>query len=196
MPWSREHKSATRTRILDAAAAEFRARGIAAVAVSDVMDRAGLTHGGFYAHFSSKDDLAAQALRHASAQTTAAFDRTATAADDAGRLQAVIDLYLHPAHLAHPERGCAVAALGTEAVRGGRSVRRSLSAGIRARLDRLRRLLPRSDSRRVRDQKAAGVFACMVGGLILARGLGQEEGDRLLADCRAFLRSALTDSPH
>jgi TetR/AcrR family transcriptional regulator, transcriptional repressor for nem operon len=196
MPWSREHKSQTRTRILDAAAAEFRARGMAAVAVSDVMDRAGLTHGGFYAHFSSKDDLAAQALLHASAQTTAAFDRTATAADDAGRLQAVIDLYLHPAHLAHPERGCAVAALGTEAVRGGRSVRRSLSVGIRARLDRLRRLLPGSDSRRVRDQKAAGVFACMVGGLILARGLGQEEGDRLLADCRAFLRSALADSPH
>jgi len=193
MPWSREHKAETRTRILDAAAAEFRARGISAVAVSDVMDRAGLTHGGFYAHFSSKDDLAAQALQHASTQTTAAFDRTATAADDAGRLQAVIDLYLHPAHLAHPERGCAVAALGTEAVRGPRSVRQSLSASIRARLDRLRRLLPGSDSRRVRDQKAAGVFACMVGGLILARGLGQQEGDRLLADCRAFLRSALGD---
>ena len=193
MPWPRAHKAETRTRILEAAAAEFRARGMAAVAVSEVMDRAGLTHGGFYAHFSSKDDLAVHALRHASAQTTAVFDRTATAAEDASRLQAVIDLYLHRAHLAHPERGCAVAALGTEAVRGPRSLRRSLSDSIRARLDRLRRLLPGSDSRRVRDQKAAGVFACMVGGLILARGLGQPEGDRLLADCRAFLRSALGD---
>jgi hypothetical protein len=58
----------------------------------------------------------------------------------------------------------------------------------------VRRLLPGSGSGRRRDQKAAGVFACTVGGLVLARGLGQEEGEQLLADCRAFLRAALADS--
>jgi TetR/AcrR family transcriptional repressor of nem operon len=164
---------------------------MSSVGVADIMDRAGLTHGGFYAHFGSKDDLLVAAIAHASGQTTRAFDRTAGQAG-ADRLGAVIDLYLTPAHAAHPERGCAVAALGSEAYRGSPEVRRTLAASIRVRLDRLRRLLPGS-ARRARDQKAAGIFACMVGGLILARGLGKEEGERLLNDCRAFLHAALAD---
>jgi TetR/AcrR family transcriptional repressor of nem operon len=135
----------------------------------------------------------AAALEHASDQTTRGFDRTAAASDASDRLAAVIDRYLNPAHIAHPERGCAVAALGPEAARGSKTLRHTIAASIRARLDRLRRLLPTSESRRVRDQKAAGAFACMVGGLILARGLPQEEGEQLLNDCRLFLRSALSE---
>src|SRR6185436_7342250 len=108
MPWTEEHKSETRERILEAAAAAFRARGVDAVGVGDVMGRAGLTHGGFYAHFSSKEQLVAEALGHASGQTTRKFDRTA-ASGGADALRAVIDGYLDPAHVAHPERGCVVA---------------------------------------------------------------------------------------
>ena len=190
MPWSSTHKTKTRERILHAAASAFRAEGVAAIGVGDVMGRAGLTHGGFYAHFESKEQLVAAALRYASGQTTRAFDRTAASAGDRA-LDAVIDGYLDPAHLAHPERGCVVASLGPEAARGPRGVKRSLGQSIRARLDRLRKLMPASLSKRARDEKAAGAFACMVGGLILARGLGEEEGERLLEDCRAFLHQAL-----
>jgi TetR/AcrR family transcriptional repressor of nem operon len=190
MPWSTTHKAETRDRILEAAAAAFRADGVGAIGVADVMDRAGLTHGGFYAHFASKEQLVAEALRYASGQTTRKFDRTAASAGD-GALEAVIDSYLDPAHLAHPERGCVVATLGSEAARGPRAVKRSLGQSIRARLDRLRRLMPASLSKRARDEKAAGAFACMVGGLILARGLEHDEAERLLADCRAFLHQAL-----
>ena len=195
MPWPAEHKSQTRERILEVAAAAFRAEGVESVAVDDVMRGAGLTHGGFYAHFSSKDALVAEALRHASGQTSRKFDRTAEAAGGGSdALRAVIDRYLTPAHVANPERGCVVAALGPEAARGPRSVRRSLGLSIRARLDRLRGLLPASLSQRARDQRAAGAFACMVGGVILARGLEHDERERLLNDCRAFLRSTL-ESP-
>src|SRR5689334_5382173 len=105
MPWSSTHKSATRERILAAAAAAFRAEGVGAIGVGDVMGRAGLTHGGFYAHFQSKEQLVAEALRYASRQTTGAFDLAAASAGERA-LQAVIDRYLDPAHLAHPERGC------------------------------------------------------------------------------------------
>jgi len=192
MPWADNHKAETRGRILDAAAAAFRAEGLDAIAVGDVMSRAGLTHGGFYAHFASKDQLVAEALKHASAQTTRKFDRTAEGAG-AAALRTVIDRYLDPAHLAHPERGCVVASLGPEAARGPRAVKASLGQSIRNRLERLRRLLPRSVSGRARDRQAAGAFACMVGGLILARGLERDEAERLLADCRRFLHDALAE---
>jgi len=190
MPWTAEHKAETRERILEAAAAAFRAGGVDAVGVGDVMSRAGLTHGGFYAHFSSKEELVAEAMRFASGQTTRKFDRTAESGG-ADALRAVIDGYLDGAHVAHPERGCVVAALGPEAARAPRAIRQSLGQSIRARLDRLRRLFPSSLSKRARDQKAAGAFACMVGGLILARGLEHDEAERLLPDCRAFLHDAL-----
>ncbi len=191
MPWSDDHKAGTRERILQAAAAAFRGRGLSAVGVAEVMDRAGLTHGAFYAHFASKEDLVAAAIEHASGQTTRKFDRTVHGAAAEDRLMAVVDRYLSPEHLAHPERGCTVATLGVEAARGNRKLRQTIGASIRARLARLRALLPSSASRRARDRQAAGAFACMVGGLILARGLGGDEGERLLEDCRLFLQDAL-----
>src|SRR5947207_10236932 len=119
MPWSSTHKTETRERILHAAASAFRAEGVAAIGVGDVMGRAGLTHGGFYAHFSSKEQLVAEALRHASGQTTRRFDETAEAGG-ADALRAVIDRYLNAAHVAHPEWGCVIAALGPEAARSPR----------------------------------------------------------------------------
>lgn len=190
MPWPEAHRARTRERILAAAAAAIRANGVGELGVADVMRRAGLTHGGFYAHFASKDELVSAALAHASGETVRTFERAGSDVDVSDRLKAVIDMYLSPAHLAHPERGCTIAALGPEAARGGAKVRRGLRAAIRARLDVIRRLLPGPSSER-RRREAAGVFACLVGGMILARGLGDTEGTRLLDDCRAFLKDAL-----
>src|SRR2546421_9905820 len=113
MPWSSTHKTATRQRILHAAASAFRAEGVAAIGVGDVMGRAGLTHGGFYAHFESKEQLVAEAPRYASRQTTRTFDRTAASAGDRG-LEAVVHGHLDPARHAPPERRGAVARPRTE----------------------------------------------------------------------------------
>ncbi|MBV8214800.1 MAG: TetR/AcrR family transcriptional regulator, partial [Verrucomicrobia bacterium] len=77
MPWPKEHKHNTRARIIEAAAAAFRQRGIADVSVGNVMREAGLTHGGFYAHFASKDDLLAAAVAFASSQVTEIVDSKA-----------------------------------------------------------------------------------------------------------------------
>jgi len=190
MPWPKEHKRATRERIVKAAAAAFRQRGVGEVGVAEVMRLADLTHGGFYAHFASKDELVAETLPHAMAEANASLDRLRGGAPDG--LLATAEAYLSPPHMNHPEVGCAIAALGTELVRGSRPVRQSLAHEIRKRLDELGALLPPSALPETRDRQSAGALACMVGGLILARGLKGPEQAKFLADCRAFFGDALS----
>lgn len=186
MPWAKAHKKETRERIVDAAAAAFRKGGLGDVGVAEIMDRAGLTHGGFYAHFKSKDELVAEALVHAEAQTR---ERLGASSE----ILAATDAYLSEGHLEHPEFGCGIAALGPELTRGSARVRRTFAANIQKRLDQLLALVP-STSRK-RKQQAAGALACMVGAMIVARGLGDERGPEFLAECRAFLHDVLDESP-
>ncbi len=94
MPWPKDHKSRARARIVAAAAAALRAKGVSGVGVADVMASAGLTHGGFYAHFPSKEDLLAEAIEHASAQTLAGLGGAGNDASTETRLRAVVDAYL------------------------------------------------------------------------------------------------------
>src|SRR5215475_2405349 len=142
MPWPNEQKSQTRARIVAAASPALRAKGVAGVGVADVMASAGLTHGGFYAHFGSRDDLLAEALDHASRQSLAALARALAATAAKPPLHTVIDAYLCPRHVVHPETGCPLAAVGTEIPRTGGRMRRAFSRRIRERLDWLRGLLP------------------------------------------------------
>lgn len=189
MPWPANHKEQTRARIVAAAAGAFREHGIPAVAVGDVMTRAGLTHGGFYAHFASKDELLAAALAHASGETIATLDELdGNASSD---LASAVDAYLSPAHLAHPERGCPIASLGPELVRGPQPVRQTLAKGLRERLEHLAALVTPRFAAKTRRRRASAALACMVGGMIVARGLKPAEQSAFLADCRAFMREAL-----
>jgi len=189
VPWSEEYKQKTRERILDAAATMFREHGIEQTSVADVMKRAGLTHGGFYAHFRSKDELVAEAIGHASEQVSKLFDSPKESAPDA--LLAVAAAYLSLPHMTHPERGCPVAALGTELIRSSQKVRKVVSKGILTRLEKLyQRTAPDATSENRRRQ-AAGVLACMVGGQILARSLSSSEGAQFLSDCQGFVHDAL-----
>ena len=112
MPWSKEHKRETRERIVRAAADAFRERGIDGVGVADVMKQAGLTHGGFYAHFKSKDDLVKAAFEQMSREI----------ADTVGATD-----YLAELHMRHPERGCPLPTVGTELARSGAKMRRSVA---------------------------------------------------------------------
>ena len=187
MPWPKAHKKETRERVLDAAAAAFRERGVDDVSVGEIMDRAGLTHGGFYAHFKSKDELVAESL-------SGTGSNIRERVWDSKTLPALVNMYLSTVHFGDRAHGCAIAALGPELSRGSARVRRTLGSVIQKRLDRLNALITKG-SREKRERHAVGTLACMVGGMILARGLGGERGEEILAECRAFLRETLERSP-
>ena len=193
MPWPEDHKTRTRQKIVEAAAAAFRAGGVAAVRLEDVMARAGLTHGGFYAHFASKEDLLREAVEHAGGQTveTLSGPLRDIPADD--RLRSMIDAYLSPAHAAHPEVGCPLAALGSELARAGGPAHRALARGVGDRLAWMRELVPEHRRQTVSDDQLIGVLACMVGGVILARAV-ERDANAVLRACREFLHGALNAS--
>ncbi len=191
MPWPEDYKSRTRSRIVATAAAALRAKGMSGVGVADIMAGAGLTHGGFYAHFPSKDALVAEALEHAGRQSFATLADVVGSAPAEARLHAVVDAYLSPWHVAHPDAGCPVAALGPEVARAGGQAQRNLGRTIRERLDWIRSLIPEGRPGRVREEQAVGALACMLGGVVLARALGGKESAALLEACRGFLHRAL-----
>ena len=188
MPWKKEHKSATRGRILETAATAIRAKGVAGLGVAQVMEAAGLTHGGFYAHFGSKEDLVASALAQACEESRARLQVAAERAPDGEGLQAVANAYLTSNHMRHPETGCPIAAVGPEVERGGGPARQAYAEYVRGNLDRLE-AMARGKTREERRRAAAGTYATMVGALLLARALGDEEGEKFLAQVRRFLKN-------
>ena len=106
-------KEETRERILRAAARAIRKHGYEGVGVADVMKEAGLTHGGFYAHFESRDALLAAAADQAGAETLEILTRAIAAAKPGQELTALVDAYLSDRHVAAPEQGCVIAAAGS-----------------------------------------------------------------------------------
>lgn len=188
MPWPENHKARTREKIVQAAAAAFRAGGVGAVRLEDVMAGAGLTHGGFYSHFASKEDLLREALEHASSQTVDMLSKPLTDTPGEDRLQTVIEAYLSPAHVAHPEWGCPVATLGPEIARTGGSTRGALAQGVKSRLAWMRQLLPEDRRDAASDDQIIGTLACMVGGVVLARTVGAKDSGAVLDACGEFLR--------
>jgi TetR/AcrR family transcriptional regulator, transcriptional repressor for nem operon len=195
MPWSEGHKQATRERIIAAAASAIREHGPDGVSVAAIMKSVGLTHGGFYAHFASKEALIAEALSHAAAETFAYLE--STAADATGGqpvgLAEIADAYLSITHCEHPERGCALAACGTELARAEDVVRTTCSESVRT---YLRWLGQRSQAaqRNERAREATGALAAMIGGMILARAAEDPaETRKILAAVRSFVRRALED---
>lgn len=188
MPLSKEHKAATRERILSNAAMLFRRDGVDGVSVPALMKQAGLTHGGFYAHFDSKDALVAEAVQRALHGTA---DHLAEVAGHSGnRVAAVIDAYVGPEHRDSPEIGCAVAALGAEASRGDPVVQHAMAAGARESVARLGETLGLGDE--IQDEVIA-LYAGMIGAIVLARACRDDEAlsDRILDVCRERLKKAV-----
>lgn len=192
MPWPKDRKSRTHQRIVQGAAAAFRARGVSAVPVDQIMETVGLTRGGFYAHFDSKEDLVAEALEHAEHQTLASLSSSFGSAPAERRLQAAIDTYLSSGHAKHPEQGCPVAALGVELSRTHAKARRGLKRTIRGRLEWMRSLAADGPSQ-LRKEELVGAMACMIGGITLARAVGDKDSADILRACRRFLRRVLPE---
>jgi TetR/AcrR family transcriptional repressor of nem operon len=187
MPWKKEHKSATRGRILEKAATAIRAKGVAGLGVAQVMQASGLTHGGFYAHFGSKEDLVASALAHACEESRGRLQAAAERAPEGERLEAVANAYLTSYHMRHPETGCPIAAVGPEVERGEGPARQAYAEYVRGNLDQLEAIAP-GKTREQRRRAAAGSYATKIGALLLARALGEEEGEKFLAQARRFLK--------
>jgi TetR/AcrR family transcriptional repressor of nem operon len=168
---SQADKAASHERIVKAAAARIRRDGIDGMAVADLMREAGLTHGGFYRHFASRDDLVAEAVEAAMAHGS----RRAEAARQGGpeALATAIDAYLSPLHRDKPETGCAVAALPADIARTNPRARTAYSRQVRSYVDLLAELTPASD-----PDEAQFVLATLVGALVLARAVD----DRDLSD--------------
>jgi TetR/AcrR family transcriptional regulator, transcriptional repressor for nem operon len=164
---TREQAAANRQKILDVAGTLFRQRGFDGIGVADIMKRAGLTHGGFYGHFDSKDDLAAETCASVLGNQ-AWINRLAGTATPS--FDALVRGYLSPRHRDDPGHGCLFAALGSDVVRQPRSVRRAFTQGLRARVDALRQLLP-GRSAAARREKALATMAGLVGALILSRAV-------------------------
>jgi TetR/AcrR family transcriptional repressor of nem operon len=170
---SKKQVAENRERILRAAAALMRERGISGVGVDALTEAAGLTHGSVYSQFGSKDRLAAEALRHALAGNAESIGH-------AQDLTSYVSHYLSAGHRDAPGQGCAIAALGGEMPRSSEAVRKDFTDGVRNMVGRVRELI-RAGSKRGRTEEALATVATMVGALMLARAVNDTElADRIL----------------
>jgi len=156
-------KEVTHERIVGAAARAIRRSGYDGTGVADIMKKVGLTHGGFYAHFASREAMLAEAADRAGAESVATLTRVAAAAPPQKALRAMIRAYLSKEHVADAETGCPVAALGSETPRQASRVRRAATRRIKEVIDLVAQHSP--------DQDALVTVATMVGALVLARAV-------------------------
>ena len=186
---SREKAAEHRERIIDAAGALFRAKGFGGIGVADIMKAADLTHGGFYGHFASKDDLVAQASQRTMARAAANWTRLVEAAPD-NPYAALLEHYLSPKHRDDPGKGCAFAALGNDAARSGKTVRKAFAEGLAPLIDILAQSIP-GKSNTARRRKAIAAMATLVGALTLARAVeGTALSDEMLQAAHRELAAA------
>ncbi|MER8466742.1 helix-turn-helix domain-containing protein [Mesorhizobium sp. M1409] len=182
MKVSREQMAENRRRILDAASRLFRDKGFDAVSVAEVMKAAGLTHGGFYGHFSSKDDLIAQTLAHVLAADSVG----------GGDLRAYVGSYLSPRHRDNAAGGCPTAGLAASIRHQTPAARSAMTEGLRSQIDHIGKALPKLDAA-ARRHVAIGSFAAMVGAVILARAIDDPTfSDEVLEQTRAWVDAGIS----
>jgi TetR/AcrR family transcriptional repressor of nem operon len=196
---SREKAAEHRDRIIDAAGALFRAKGFGGIGVADIMKAADLTHGGFYGHFASKDDLVGEASRRIMARAAANWTKLVEAAPD-NPYAALLEHYLSPLHRDDPGKGCAFAALGNDAARSGKIVRKAFADGLAPLIDILAQSIPGKSipgksipgkSKAARRRKAVAAMATLVGALTLARAVeGTPLSDEMLEAAHRELAAA------
>ncbi len=161
MKVSREQATKNRAHVVEVAGTQFRMHGFDGIGVADLMQAAGLTHGGFYNNFASKDALAAEAVTQVFAETTERLRQYALAAADP--YAAMVRFYLSPEHRDTIEAGCAIAALSQDAARRSPELRAAFEVGIAAYLELIVELAGATRPR------AMAIYATMVGALTLSR---------------------------
>lgn len=181
MRYSREHKLETHERIVKKASVRLREKGAHGIGVADLMKDAGLTHGGFYAHFDSREALVIEAFTHAMDRSTERWRKLAEKAQPEKRLAAVVDSYLTALHRDDPGRGCAIPTLGAEIARENSRTRRVFSGRLERMIDVLADQI-HGVPRKVARKRATSAIATMMGTLVMARIAGTGDfSDEILA---------------
>ena len=180
---SKEEAAETRARIIRKASKEFNQHGIAGTGLADVMKSAGLTHGGFYKHFQSKDALVAEALERGLQKSFQAMEHLA----DEGTIAEIINEYLSPVHRDESDNACPLPALGTELWRAGGKARQKASLGVARFVSLVEKHLKDLPAEK-RKSRAHAIVAAMVGGMMLSRIVTDPKlSERLLRDTRDFM---------
>jgi TetR/AcrR family transcriptional repressor of nem operon len=181
MRYSREHKQETRARIVRKASVRLRERGAHGVGVADLMKEAGLTHGGFYAHFDSREALLVEAFAYAMDRSMEHWRKTAEQTPPEKRFAMIVDSYLTATHRDDPGRGCAVPTLGAEIARESPKTRKAFAAKLEQMIDMVAEQMVDLPPKAARKQ-AAATLATMMGTLVLSRIAGNGEfSDEILA---------------
>jgi TetR/AcrR family transcriptional regulator, transcriptional repressor for nem operon len=185
MGHTQSEKTRNHERILEVAARRIREVGTEAPGVAEIMADAGLTHGGFYKHFGSRDELIVQAANQTYVESEAAAQRVIDGAPEP--LAAFVDWYLSSQHRDNPGAGCSVVALGNDVARGSDELRSAYAGQVKRYLARLDELLGTTGAERP-SADAMVALSTLVGALLLARAVDDQElSERILRDAREAL---------
>ena len=192
MRYSKEHKQETHERIVKKASVRLREKGAHGIGVADLMKEAGLTHGGFYAHFDSREALVIEAFAYAMDRSVEHWRKISAETPPEKRLSTIVDSYISTVHRDDPGRGCAVPALGAEIARESAKTRKAFSAKLEQLIDVMADQIPDVPRKSARKQ-AMGTLATMMGTLVMSRVAGSGElSEEILASGReaALARAA------
>lgn len=167
---ARSRKEISHDRIVEVAARAIRRSGYDGTGVADIMKEAGLTHGGFYAHFASRDALLAEAGSRACADSAALASRVVASAPPGQALQAIMQAYLSPEHISAIETGCPVSALASEIPRQSPEVRHAVTQHIKEMIDLIARQLPDWGKQQAHEQSMA-MLCALIGTTMIARAV-------------------------
>ena len=187
MRYEPEHKARTHQRIVKNAARRFRAEGLSAPGVAAVMKSSGLTVGGFYKHFGSKDELLAEAIEQGFLEHGEKLLAGLQGVPPADRWKVIVRHYLSPEQCEHPETGCPMATLGPEIARARPAIRKRIASVMKARRARMLEFMP-GDTDAEREKNFNIIFPAMAGAILVARILPYpEEQEKILNALRDHL---------
>ncbi len=194
MRYTKGHKQRTRRQILEAATRAFRAKGLRGISIPQLMGQVDLTHGGFYAHFNSKEDLIAEACAQGLIKSAERLMASLGKASPGATLRTIVNAYLSPEHRDNPAGGCVIPSLAGELCRESDEVRRAFTQALEQYVAQLARLIPTS-STWASDDAVLALVAGMAGGILLARAVDDPTlSGRILRACRKFYMNACAPS--
>jgi TetR/AcrR family transcriptional regulator, transcriptional repressor for nem operon len=195
MRYSKEHKQETHTRIVRKASVRLREKGAHGIGVADLMKEAGLTHGGFYAHFDSREALVIEAFNYAMDRSTERWRKMAEETPPEKRFSTIVESYLTALHRDDPGHGCAVPTLGPEIARESAKTRKAFAAKLDEMIEMMADQVPELP-RKVARQQAIAALSTMAGALVLSRVAGSGEfSEEILGAGREAVLSRAAKAP-